>query len=364
MKASLITLATIHNYGSVLQAYASGRILQKYFDEVELVDYESINGRKDESLRDALSRRGYNRAGIKRLAYTLAWQLDWSRKDKVFDGFIRSKFPFSVKYRSQEEINTNPPIADIYFSGSDMLWSSVLNQGHEERQFYLDYAPAGKKRIALSACIGEVRVDAEEQSFLKPLLSQYDSISMREESGSAILGSMGIESTVLLDPTLLLDSAEWDAIANDPRAENYILVYFLHEHPEAMAKAKAFAERNDFDLIRISFNPKKRDDDKKIVYMPSIEDFLGFFRGAQYVLTDSFHGVAFSMIFHRQFNVVAPPRFMSRLDNILELTNTQERVVVNDYSPLETPVDFEKVDRVISSYQDKAEQFLESAIEA
>lgn len=362
MKASLITLSTIHNYGSVLQAYASGRFLQNYFDEVELVDYVSINGRKKETLSSAWQRHGYNRFSLKKLLYTLIWQLDWMKKDRVFGGFIRKHFPFSRRFKSQAEINADPPKADVYFSGSDMLWSSVLNQGHEERQFYLDFAPAGKKRIALSACIGEDNIDQDERTFLKPLLSKYDSISMREESGTAILSSMEIEATTLLDPTLLLEPNEWITIARKPQMNNYILVYFLHEHSSVLSEAHAYARNHGYRLLRISFNPKKLLDDDVIAYMPAIEDFLGLFSCADAILTDSFHGVAFSLIFHRQFNVVAPPRFVSRIDNILEITDTKNRAIRDKYSPMENIINFDFADKAIASYRDKAKTFMKKAI--
>ncbi len=363
MNVSVITLVRIHNYGSVLQAYATSRLIELLGHTPSFVDLVATNGGRLSTLRDNLDARGLR--GARRIAYYLAWNVNWLVQERVFGTFVNKRLAFGARYHTVAELYRNPPSADIYLSGSDMLWSTKLNKGHEQKQFYLDWAPEGKKRIAYAASIGEEEIPKEEQDFLAPLLGRYDYISMRERSGVSLLKKMGIDSVNVLDPTLALPKDEWlKLISGMPRRRPYLLVYFLHEHEKVFAQAVQYARQRGLDVVRIAFQPKKRPYDDKIELMPSIGRFLALFAFASYVVTDSFHGTAFSLIFEREFLCTDPPRYRTRLDSILEITGLEDRVIRDYDRPIESyqGIDYAPVNIRLEEERARSSRFLMSAL--
>ena len=257
-------------------------------------------------------------------------------------------------------------MADCYVSGSDMLWSSKLNKGHRETQFYLTWAPEDKPHIAYAASIGETELPPEERSFMLPLLKSYDRIGMREKSGVALLDSMGISSVNVLDPTLVLPSAFWESFASQcsSRKRPYLLVYFLHDHEEVFRQALAYARRQGFEVVRVAFHPLRKADDDKIEVIPSVEKLVSLFMNAEFVVTDSFHGTAFSLNFAKSFLVTQPPRFETRLDSILEIANAPQRVIRDSSVPFSAygPIDYDHVTKALCREREKSRAFLNAAL--
>lgn len=360
MKISAITLVRINNYGSLLQAYATQKTLEKLGHDVEFVDFVAANGDINQEVNQACEKRGL-RPGLKQSLFRAVWKFNQTLQKRPFEQFVRSQINLSKPYTTSADLSNSPPIADIYLSGSDMLWSTKLNRGHEEKQFYLDYAPEGKKRVAFSASIGEDTLPDEEEAFLRKMLIAYSSISMREWSGVKLLQSIGIEASKVLDPTLMLNANEWNQVADDFRPKKpYLLVYFLHNHPEVLCAAKKYAHEKGFEMIRVAFNPFKRAGDDKIYFMPNISRFLSLFREASCVVTDSFHGTCFSINYSRDFFVTHPPRFMSRLSDILGATGTTDRLLENSNIDFESakPIHPDKVGSYLEEGRAAGRQFL------
>lgn len=365
MKVSVITLVRIHNYGSVLQAYATSQAIESLGHQPEFVDLTAVNGSRRNSLKENLKIRDHQDC-IKRAFYTAAWNVNWLCQERVFGSFVDSNLKFTRRYQSVSELYSDPPHADVYLSGSDMLWSTVLNKGHNQKQFYLDWVPEGKRRIAYAASIGETSLDEAEKDFLRPLLSRYDWIGMRERSGVDLLSDIGIRSRNVLDPTLLMKEEDWRNIGGRiPRDAPFLLVYFLHEHPELADEIRRFADNRGLIVVRIAFTPRRREYDDAVELTPTVERFVSLFANASFVVTDSFHGTAFSLNCGRNFLSVRPPRFMTRLSSILEMTGTLGRVINNPTQSFDDyePIDFDYVKTAIESARSTSVEFLRDAID-
>jgi len=329
MKISIITVLNTVNYGSVLQTLATQNFWEKLGYEVEFVDYM----RPDQTLGGRISQKLHSRP--KGLKKTLKWPvrtmieiISTTLSYKVFRSFIKENIKLTNRiYTSFGELQQAVPEADVYCTGSDQMWNSIWNQGIEH-SFFLEYAPVGKKRIAFSTSIGKTEFEEKEATQIVPLIKKYDLITLREQSAVDLLRKYGISSTCILDPTLLMSKEQWQEYIPAPnKYGKYLLVYQLHnEHDNANfdEAVKEIAASKDLQIIRIAYSYSDRKIGKKIV-MPSIVEFLSLIHHAEYIVTDSFHGTAFSINLNRPFSVVYPAHFSTRMDNILELTGLKDR---------------------------------------
>lgn len=372
MKVSVITLHTVDNYGSVMQSYATQQILKKCGYDVEFVDYwrrdNLPQSRAERMLESSTLQKlkplwGINNFTRKATVSILKNVLEKQRSPMW--RFLEEKVQLTkVRYCSYEELEANPPVADVYITGSDQVWNSIWNQGID-RSYFLDFAPAGKPRIAFSASIGREQLDTEEIPETKRLLEKYSAISVREQSAVELLASMDIKSTLVLDPTLMLEAEEWRKLATKQKREKpYILIYQLNPNPQMDQYAEQLAQKKNWEIIRIGFGRSDRRKGGKCVMLPSVEEFLGLFCDAACVLTDSFHATAFSLNLGTDFISVLPGRFGTRIESILKLTRTENRILTSydDLTVVDRSIDEKNVQNIFTVERKKGFDFLKKAI--
>ena len=372
MKASVITLHTVDNYGSVMQTYATQQILKKCGYDVEFVDYwrrdNLPQSRAERMLEGSTLQKlkplwGINNFTRKATVSILKSVLEKQRSPMW--RFLEEKVQLTkVRYYSYEELEANPPVADVYITGSDQVWNSIWNQGID-RSYFLDFAPAGKPRIAFSASIGREQLDTEEIPETKRLLEKYSAISVREQAAVELLASMDIESTLVLDPTLMLEAEEWRKLATKQKREKpYILIYQLNPNPQMDQYAEQIAQKKNWEIIRIGFGRSDHRKGGKCVMLPSVEEFLGLFCDAACVLTDSFHATAFSLNLGTDFISVLPGRFGTRIESITKLTRTENRILTSydDLTVVDRSIDEKSVQNIFTAERKKGFDFLKKAI--
>lgn len=373
MKVSVITLHTVSNYGSALQTYATQKIIEDMGHTVEFVDYcrpqtlpknnveRILNGRIMTKLKFIWGVNDFTYQFTKSL---LTYYLE--RKKNIINKFIEKNIHLTkTKYFSLEELKKNPPCADIYVTGSDQVWNSIWNSGID-KAFFLDYAKPGKLRIAFAASIGRTSFDNEEAAETKQLLEKYDYISMREKSGVELLSDIGIESQLILDPTLMLDKYSWKAFAKDIKEkEKYLLVYQLNLNTQMDEYAEKLAKKKKWKIIRISYGTSEKQKSGKCIVKPTVERFLGCFVNAACVLTDSFHAIAFSLNLGVDFISVLPPQFSVRITDILRLTKTEFRILndYSDYDIADRKIDKAAVDKILEKERERGYSFLKMAFD-
>lgn len=372
MKASVITLHTVDNYGSVMQTYATQQVLKKCGYDVEFVDYwrrDNLPQNRAEKMLESSTLQklkplwGVN--GFTRKATIAFLKLMLENRKSPMWRFLEEKVQLTkVRYCSYEELEANPPVADVYITGSDQVWNSIWNQGID-RSYFLDFAPAGKPRIAFSASIGREQLDAEEIPETKGLLEKYSAISVREQSAVELLASMDIESTLVLDPTLMLEAEEWRKLAAEQKKEKpYILIYQLNPNLQMDQYAEQLAQKKNWEVVRIGFGNSDRRKGGKCVMLPSVEDFLGLFCDAACVLTDSFHATAFSLNLGTDFISILPGRFGTRIESITKLTRTENRILTSydDLTVVDRSIDEKNVQNILAVERKNGFDFLKKAI--
>ena len=271
------------------------------------------------------------------------------------------------KYYSFEELKDNIPEADIYCTGSDQMWNSEWNHGIE-KAFYLDFLPDKAPRFAFASSFGRKEIPQAEEDEVKNMLRKYKAISVRERSGLNILNKMGIEYVEhVLDPTLLLDKNVWKKLISDNVLEKkkYILVYQLNmKNKEFDQYVKKLSKNKKIPVIRVSINNYQRFKYGKLIDTPKVLDFLNYFLNAEYIITDSFHGTAFSINLNKKFICIFPKKFSERLQSLLELTNLKERKLKNykDINQIDEEIDWKKVNTILDLERKKTNDFIDKAL--
>lgn len=307
--AGIITIHKINNYGSVLQAYALQRVCEEWGYRVEMIDYDFPNEAHTNNPYDVV---GLDSAPNEPRWIKLLFVKALIRQHRGISRFVQKYQHLSARrYKSPDELNQNPPIYDIYITGSDQLWSPRHCNG--DTAFMLSFAHDDATRISYAASFGSNEIPAEIKPVFKKYLSYYNAISVRENSGRDLVKELiGKEASVVLDPTLLLNAEQWNEIAVQQRLvrRKYILCYFLNYSFNAFPYADELAEnirrQTGFEIVRVARPPHRlqlRDTKYKIGASP--QEFLALVRDAEIVLTTSFHGTAFAVNYGRPvFSIV------------------------------------------------------------
>lgn len=366
MKISVITLQNISNYGSVLQAFATIKFFEELGYETELVDYWRKNMTDENIAHDLVVNKQLKFKNIwgrtsltRRIAEgLLASKIKWQARP--FRLFVRENISVTdIRYTSYEELKHNPPLADYYCVGSDQVWNSEWNGGFDD-SFYLGYVPDGKPKLAFSSSIGMNSFSGEDALQVQKYLSEFKLLTVRESSAINILNELGIKATAILDPTLLVDADIWKKlIVSEIKEKNpYILVYQLNENPAFDAAVEQAAKLFKKDVVRVEYR-KSRKKGKHIV-LPTVNQWLSYFYFADYIITDSFHGTAFSLIFKKQFVNILPNKYSERINNILRITELENRRLNNtdDVSLLTEWIDYQFVHERLELEKEKAKQVI------
>jgi len=335
-----INLLTIHYgkcYGAVMQTYATCRLLEEAGHEVTVINL--VHPKLEKTY------------------------LNWRKfpdliREFQFFLFKRNYFsPMTRKTYSMDKITL--PDADVTLVGSDQVWNRDITAGFGTA-VYLDFVPENQKRVAFCSSFGksEWNEDAEYTETLRNLFSKFNAISIREKSGVEIMkDTFGLSSINLQDPTIGYGNFEGLIYNKKPKAQ--IFTFLLNTSKEAQAKAKHIANEIGVPLY------KKNKINRYLFSGP--RHWLTNIHNSEYVITDSFHGLALSIIFHKQFFVFcADPKKFTRLKSLLDLLGLSNRYIdsIEDFNTrkaeLLAPIDYTAVDSILTSERDKFKEFIVS----
>lgn len=336
-KISITTIFDNPNFGTYLQAFALSHVLKNKGLRVEVLFY----------LRPSWHNIPLIRRHTKFLEFfrTLAAYLkkDLASIQRIeCRKFVKKNAQITKPYYSFEDIQKNPPKADLYVVGSDQVWNSIHNRGLD-RTFFLDFVPSGYKKIAYAASIGMDSIPGQYKKEYKKLLTKFEAISVREKSNIDLLKDLNLSCEEVLDPTLLLTPKEWNEyISKSNEIEPYLLVYSVEtkEINNYIGEiAKYIAKKLNLRIIEVSYAGKEDaipNCDSHYFYSTP-QEFLQLVYNANFILGSSYHLAAFSINFNKDFISISPDRFSSRINNLLEKTNLLKRKIDlnNDYTTID-----------------------------
>ena len=311
MKVGMVTFHRAVNYGAALQAVALAKHINDTLCPCEVIDFVPNNNGAPSAnpLRRCL---GFG----KKTLYSVLFYKKNTKKRK-FSRFAKKYIPTSAKtYFGDKAIVSDPPSYDVYLSGSDQILNTTLTGN--SHAFYLSFAKKGKK-ISYASSFGRKDVSETEIKFIREYLADFDALSVREKSGGEIIArEIARRCEDVLDPVFLLDETTWRAMSKVIKLkEKYILVYAM-EYSDAMANAiAALKAAYDYPIYMICGSGSAQALDCLKLTDLGPTEFLGAISGAEMVLTNSFHGTAFSMIFEKKLYCVAHSTRNARLENIL-----------------------------------------------
>lgn len=334
MKIGIITFHFVHNQGAVLQCYALQKKLEMLGHEVKIIDYRP----KYHTVRyDAwknpfrYSVRMYKlknnvSVAIKALSAMKAFVkcMNWNIKGRdrlkaqLFTDFLNKNLKCTRRYTSLKELQKDYPEMDMYISGSDQLWNPDLLDFSFDPAYFLDFGKKDSKRLTYAVSIGKEPTQDECQQIEK-LSRHLDAISLREQT-PAVVEAIGRDIYICVDPTLLLDAEDYFCIESEQtKTEPYIFVYGFdnsqnihHAVDEAVAKYGCRIINGSPDRIKLT----GKNIDVMSDYGPDC--FLTFIKNAECVVTNSFHGTVFSIIYKKKFITVPHPTRGRRMIELLE----------------------------------------------
>jgi hypothetical protein len=373
-KIGILTFHFADNYGAVLQVYALQTYLLSLGHEVKIIDYHPDYVTKGGGFHLPTNRRKIKAdivIAYLRIQRLYAWLFDRSEQKKLFSDFRRTFLSIdNGNYPDAKSIRENPPDYDAYICGSDQVWNPSVQYGVDP-VYFLDFGSKKTRRISYAASFGKNTLDDEAKPRVASLLSRLDHISVREKSGIKIIKQLtGLTPHCLPDPTLLLD--DYTSVTAEPEIrEQYLMSYVLRCGDVVGDIQKYVADQLDLKII-VPNNPLKRWKDVGDVVYCGPREWLGYIKNARIVITNSFHGTVFSIIFKKPFITVGltgkKEGLNERAISLLEMVGLKERLLdCYDESRIryliEAPIDWASVDSSLQTWRMQASEFFETALQ-
>lgn len=383
-KVGIVSCYFKHNYGSMLQAYATQKILDDMNIENETINIDKnidfSNGKKKYYMGQVLnfqfikSKLGMIKLKLdKKINKNLGKNI--SIRDKKYEEF-RKTFRLTEPYKTYAELNEK---AEKDYSsvivGSDQLWLPV----NVVADYYtLNWVPEDVNKISFSTSFGVSVIPEKYKEDYKKFLNRINYLSTREVAGQKIIKDLiGRDATLVCDPTLLFNKVEWMSIQKEEPIikGKYIFCYFLGKNIEHRKFAERLKEKTGYKIVSLNHA------DEYVKYSDMFADeapydvgpaeFLNMIRNAEYVCTDSFHGTVFSLINNvkfftfRRYNSKSKVSTNSRIDSLLGIVNLKERLINGDEDvekEIEKKIDFENVNIKLEEFRNTSKEFLKNAL--
>lgn len=388
MVKGTVLLATVYyhpNYGSVLQAFATQKVISELGLNAKTIDCSIINKQVKRKKILYYIKNFYHKdlfwGQIKKYTISFhkifdkAFSFNIELRKKAFEGYKKEKFHLTQALPLNEISQLcNGEVAAVVV-GSDQLWlPSNINADY----FTLNYIPDNVKKISYGTSFGIDKLPEKLEKRTAEFLKRFDYISVREKSGIDIITKISNKKAFLVcDPTLLLDAKVWEQEISDTRIveDKYCFCYFLGSNPAHRQFVKSLSNKMGHKIVNLPHMEEYITADEKYadisLYDVSPIDFLNLIYYAEYIFTDSFHGSVFSIIFNknfytfRRFKSNSEASTNSRLDNLLEMCGLQERLIED--VKLENDIklnnlDYEMVNKKVDAIRENSYKFLKRSL--
>lgn len=361
ISALTITCHDVYNAGAALQAYALQTYLAKQGCKAGIIDYKPDYLSGHHKLT-AVCNPKYDRPLIREL-YLLAklpGRLAGLRHKHAFDAFTAKYFKLTRRYSSFDELCAAPPKADIYFAGSDQIWNPIFPNG-KDPAFYLEFVSDGI-RASYAASFAVEEIPTELRSVMSERIKKFDHISVRESSALNILEQLDVhDGCAVVDPVFLLTQDHWAEMARpiSKKNKNYLLVYDFDNDPTIRSIAQKVAAERGLDIYSVFNVPYA----KKCFAHVGPQEFLGLISGADFVLSNSFHATAFSIIFEKDFAVTARrDGINTRMQDLTAALGLNSRMASNEFAQL-GKIDYTHVKERLSALTESSKAYIKIILE-
>lgn len=385
MNVGILTTWYWNNYGTVLQAYALQTYLKNEEHIVKFIRYVP-GGLNFHEMLTALKKSG-RKDGVantftKALSFisnyldnTLKISISAKHSSKInqyISSFRSNYLNIDDKlYSSGKELYDYPPEYDVYIAGSDNIWLGVNDNGWDEREYYpyyLDFVSSERRKLSYAASMGNPIIPKHHEKRITLLFNNLDYVSVRGKSTASLLrNQLHCDAIDVLDPTLLLTANDWEAafpIIREGSSVPYVLVYVIYPislDAPVFQYSNLVAEKLGLKIKYIGFHPNNK---KPSYTEASVDEYLQLFRHATLVITDSFHGMLFSIIFRKNFYVFPPRHSETRITDMLASIDLSSRYVhtVKEAESLPIEIDYMIPEQKLNELREFSMTWLDNAI--
>lgn len=359
MKTGIITFHFVNNFGGVLQCYALQRVLrEKCKTEVTVIDYRNWFIRFTDFVRmfPVTGNAEEIKSGIKTFPERI-------RRRRKFSEFNRKNMSLSRPYFSSLAISEEKLGYDRYICGSDQIWNPVLTGGFVPA-YFLSFVKNPGIKASYAPSFGTSRWKAFMFRPVRKYLNSFNCLSVRESEGKNMLKKLtGREVKQLIDPTFLVTKEEWAEIAVDPPiSEKYILLYIMQKDETVYSYVREIKNKFRLPVVEISRYGYKPDFVDRTLIDVGPGEFIGLFMNAEFICTNSYHGLVFSLIFEKEFCLVPSRKFRGRIYNLLKMLDIYIQPNLDTEGELKARFDKERVDKIISDEIHRSIEYLSSFI--
>ncbi len=364
-KALTITCHNVYNHGATLQQYALLEYLKDQGYESKSINYKPpylSNHFKLWHVPEKFNKNIFLKAAY--LGLKLPGRLVDLKRKKNFDAFESQHLDILPKlFVTNEDLKKDVPEADIYICGSDQIWNSFFENG-KDPAFYLNFVPDNKLKISYAASFAIDELEEEVKPLVQKNVERLQAVSVRETSGLTILKGLGIHDAVqVLDPVFLISAKRWKDKFVFPINEKYIFVYDCDSNEQIKKIAETAAKEHNLKIFTVDKNINYAD---KNYFHEAPDYFLSLIYNSQFVLTNSFHALSFSLIFNKKHFVFnRTEKINTRMRDLMQLAGVSELLLARDEfrNINDVEIDFDKVNEKISQEIIKSKAFLLNALE-
>ncbi len=383
-KVGIVSCYFKHNYGSMLQAYATQKILEDFGIPNETINLQKLNQEISKGKKKYYMSQLFNFSFIKAKMGMVKLKLyckfangqlgqNIKMRDQKFEEFEKN-FHLSKAYEKMADVCAEGNYTDVLV-GSDQLWLPV----NIVADYYtLNFVPQNVNKISFATSFGVSQVPEKYKMQYQTFLKRIEHLSVREDAGVKLVKELtGRDAKLVCDPTLLFDKEEWMVIQPKERLiqDKYIFCYFLGKTVEYRKFAERLKEKTGYKIVSLNHLDEyvkysdKFADEAPFDIGPS--EFLNLIRNAEFVCTDSFHGTVFSLINHKKFFVFrrykkhSKVSTNSRLNSLLKIVNLSDRMLEGEESVedlVEKEIDYEVVDQKLEEFREESKAFLRGAV--
>lgn len=371
MKIGILTQPLKNNYGGLLQNYALQTVLKRMGHEVITIDRKRYISLKDKFIiifKRVVLRCLLNRKDIYPIIPYWINKRDFRTISKNTNSFIKENIYVTEEITSNRGMKRlNKYNLDAYIVGSDQVWRPLYSPNLPT--YFLDFLENNNrlKKISYAASLGTDKweLSRKETKMAIKLIKQFDAVSVREESAiSLIRDYLGLDAVHVLDPTMLLTALDYKELIkthNTKHSQGDLFVYILDETIEIQPIVNRISNDKNLTPFRIMPDEMPSSEIDKCIF-PPVYQWIRSFIDAEFVITDSFHGTVFSIIFGKPFVVIpnksrGNSRFISLL-NILGLNSLMVNTVEEITNEIYEPIDYESIRSVLVEWRTKSISFI------
>lgn len=385
MKVALVINYDYHDYGGMLQAFATQRFLTKNGIDSDAINFDNLKGDINKRKWRYFLSNIFDLSIVKEKSKLIEKKLKqksneklksgMAERDAAFDEFCKSHFKVSRAFDSWEDMaKASRNEYDAIVVGSDQLWlpSNIMAD-----YYTLNWVPQEVKKIAYATSFGIGSIPAKYSKIYSHYLKRINYLSVREASGQDIIKKLvGRDVQLVNDPALLLDADGWsEVISKEPLIkEKYLFCYFMGNNPEQRDFARRLANEKGLKVVALLHLDQYIASDENYVDMApwhvSPADFVNLVKNAECVCTDSFHGTVFSIIYSRpfftfkRFNKKASLSTNTRITSLLTRLGLMDRLVLDMDSKQNLELDWDKIQSGVSQFRKASSEYLLNAIRA